>query len=148
MILIDANLLLYAKDADSPHHQAAVAWLDDRLSSGDRVGLPWPSLLAFVRIITNPRIYPQPLDAEPAWQQVEEWLSLEGVWVPLPTDRHSEILGRLLRASHATANLVPDAHLAALAVEHGLTICSTDGDFARFPGVRWQDPLRPKYTSP
>lgn len=140
MILVDANVLLYAKDASSPNHAKAVAWLDSRLSSGDRVGLPWATLLAFVRIITNPRIYPQALSADDAWQQVEEWLAVDGVWIPLPTERHATILGRLVRGGKITANLVPDAHIAALAMEHGLVICSSDGDFARFP-VRWENPL-------
>lgn len=141
MILVDANVLLYAKDANSPNHGKALAWLDSRLSSGDRVGLPWATLLAFIRIITNPRIYPQPLSADDAWQQVEEWLAVDGVWIPMPTDRHADILGRLVRAGKITANLVSDAHIAALAMEHGLVICSSDGDFARFP-VRWENPLQ------
>lgn len=141
MILVDANVLLYAKDADAPVHDAARSWLDDRLSSGERVGLPWPCLLAFVRIITNPRVYPHPLATAAAWQQVMEWLAIDSVWIPAPTDRHAELLGRILVQTNATANLVSDAHLAALALEHGLTVCSTDGDFARFPDVRWENPL-------
>jgi|SoiMethySBSTD1v2_1073268.scaffolds.fasta_scaffold668896_3 predicted nucleic acid-binding protein len=124
MILIDANLLLYAKVADYPQHLRAAAWLEARLNAPDRVGLPWPSLLAFLRLITNPRLFVRPLRLADAWAQVEEWLALPPVWIPMPT-----------------ANLVPDAHLAALALEHDLTLCSSDQDFARFPGLRWENPL-------
>ena len=76
-----------------------------------------------------------------AWEQVTAWVSAEPAWIPQPTERHAEILGRLLTLPGVHGNLVPDAHLAALAIEHGLTLCSTDGDFARFPGLRWIDPL-------
>jgi hypothetical protein len=141
MILVDANLLLYAKVADYAQHPAARAWLEARLNEPGRVGLPWPSLLAFVRIRMNPRVFPRPLGAGAAWQQVEEWLGRPQVWVPPATERHAEVLGRLLRATNATSALVADAHLAALAIEHGLTLCSTDGDFARFPGLRWENPI-------
>jgi uncharacterized protein len=141
VILVDANLLLYAKVADYPQHPAARAWLEARLNEPGRVGLPWSSLLAFVRIRMNARVFPRPLGAAAAWRQVEEWLGLPQVWVPPATDRHAEILGELLRATNATSALVTDAHLAALAIEHGLTLCSTDGDFARFPGLRWENPL-------
>jgi predicted nucleic acid-binding protein len=90
----------------------------------------------------NPRILDHPRSPSEAWDQVEAWLDCSPVWIPLPTERHRETLGELLRDSAVSrGNLVPDAHLAALAVEHGLTLCSTDGDFARFPGLRWENPL-------
>jgi len=143
VILIDANLLVYAHVASLPQHEAAKRWLDDRLNAAARVGLPWPSLLAFVRLVTNPRIFPRPATMQGTWRQVDEWLACPVVWVPVPTDGHAAILGRLLVAAAPRSNLVPDAHLAALAIEHGLTLCSTDGDFARFPGLRWEDPLAP-----
>ncbi len=109
--------------------------------NGDaRVGLPWESLLAFCRLTTNPRVFGQPLDLETAWNLVRAWLAVPVVWIPLPTERHAETLGRLMLATRSTAHLLPDAHLAALAIEHGLTLCSTDGDFARFPGLRWENP--------
>jgi hypothetical protein len=93
-------------------------------------------------MVTNPRIF-EPAETVPAaWQQVTRWLSCQTVWVPQPTELHAEVLGQLLRAADIHANLVPDAHLAALAMEHGLTLCSTDGDFARFSGLRWENPLR------
>ncbi len=141
MILVDTNLLVYAHVADFPQHEAAHEWLDASLNSLPRVALPWPSLVGFVRITTNPRVFARPEPVESAWQQVEEWLRATPVWAPVPTDRHQEVLGRLVRETRPTANLIPDAHLAALAIEHGLTLCSTDGDFARFPGLTWRDPL-------
>ncbi len=142
MILIDANLLLYAKVSDYPQHLVARNWLDEKLNDRARVGLPWPSLLAFLRILTNPRLFPSPLPIAEAWDQVDSWLSLPQVWIPAPTTRHHEVLASLLRESSVTGGLVMDAHLAALAIEHGLVLCSTDGDFGRFEGLRWDDPLR------
>jgi len=141
VILVDANLLIYAYVPELPQHEAARAWLEEQLSTAPRVGLPWPSLLAFVRLVTNPRVFERPASIAEAWARVEEWLKLPSVWVPLPTDRHTEVLGELMRKAVDRAQLVPDAHLAALAIEHGLVLCSTDGDFARFPGLRWQNPL-------
>lgn len=143
MILVDANLLLYASFDDVPQHPAAVRWLDEQLSTGVRVALPWHVLLAFQRIATNARVWERPMPAERAWSQIETWLDVAGVWIPGPTARHRNVLGRLLRETHATGNLVPDAHLAALAIEHGLLLCSADTDFGRFPDLRWSNPLRP-----
>src|SRR5687767_13099219 len=133
MILIDANLLVYARVVSVPPHDSAKTWLDARLSGGAAVGLPWPSLLAFLRLVTNPRIFSNPETTASAWGQVQAWLSCPSVWVPVPTERHRDVLGSLLQAASTRANLIPDAHLAALAIEHGLTLCSSDGDFARFP---------------
>lgn len=141
MILVDANLLLYAKLLELPQHPRALEWLDAQLNSPHRVGLPWPTTLAFLRIATNPRVFEKPMDTASAWRQVLSWLALPNVWIPQPTERHVEILGDLLVATSATSRLVPDAHLAALAIEHGVTLCSTDGDFARFPLLRWENPL-------
>ena len=141
MILVDANLLVYAHVASFPQHARAQAWLDERINAAAPVGLPWPSLLAFVRIVSNPRIFPRPASVSAAWRQVESWLGAESVWVPLPTERHRQILAPLIQRAEGRANLVPDAHLAALAIEHGLVLCSTDGDFARFDGLEWQNPL-------
>lgn len=141
MILVDANLLVYAANHSAPEHVVAREWLDARLGGTARVGLPWPSLLAFVRVVTNPAIFRSPVPVADAWRQVEEWLACDVAWTPEPTANHVEVLGRLVRAPFMTSRLVPDAHLAALAVEHGLTLCSTDGDFARFPDVTWENPL-------
>ena len=141
MILLDANLLLYAANHSAPEHARARSWLDDRLNGTARVGLPWPSLLAFVRLAANPLVVRQPVIPREGWRQVEAWLACGPAWIPLPGREHSHYLSTLLSASWMTSRLVPDAHLAALALEHGLTLCSTDGDFARFPGLRWRNPL-------
>jgi len=143
VILVDTNLLIYAHVASFAQHDAARDWLDGQLNGTARVGLPWPALLAFVRLVSNPRVFTQPLPLNRAWQQVEPWLECAPVWIPQPTERHRAVLGSLLAQAEGRSNLVPDAHLAALAIEHGLLLCSTDGDFARFPGLRWENPLRP-----
>lgn len=141
MILVDSNLLIYAVDESSPHHRAAWDWLDARLSEPGRIGLPWSSLLSFLRVITNPRIFEKPASINEAWTRVEDWLESPSVWVPLPTERHRSVLAGLLGAAGRGANLIPDADLAALAIEHGLTLCTADSGFARFPGLKWVNPL-------
>ena len=105
------------------------------------MGLPWPSLLAFVRLATNPLVVRHAVSVPKAWHQVEDWLACESVWNPLPGADHAEGLRSLLELPWMTSRLVPDAHLAALAIEHGLTLCSTDGDFSKFPGLTWRNPL-------
>ena len=139
--MIDANILIYSHVASFAQHRAARDWLDLQLSGTARVGLPWFSLLAFLRVVTNPRLFERPEPVASAWSQGLEWLDCPRVWTPEPTERHAEILGSLIALPGIQGNLVPDAHLAALAMEHGLTLCSTDGDFARFPGLRWLNPL-------
>lgn len=141
MILLDANILVYAYMSQSKRHGEALDWLDEQLSGTDAVGLPWGSLLAFLRVATNPRAFSPASPMNLAWRQVSDWLAADPVWVPSPTPRHAGILGALLADTAGHSNLVPDAHLAALAIEHGLTLCSADGDFARFPGLRWTNPL-------
>lgn len=141
MILVDANLLIYAHGSSLPQHKMAREWLDGQLNGQAAIGLPWPSLLAFIRLISNPRVFERPEPIMKAWEQIEEWLRCSNVWIPQPTDRHREILRPLLNNIGNSSNLVPDAHLAALSIEHGLTLCSTDGDFARFKGLRWKNPL-------
>jgi uncharacterized protein len=141
VILVDANLLVYAQVAGFRQHDPARDWLDRRLSGRDRVGLPWPSLLAFVRLVTNPRVFEQPQSVKAAWGQVERWLEAGPAWIPTPTSRHREVLASVFERVNARGDLVPDAHLAALAIEHGLVLTSTDGDFARFPDLRWENPL-------
>lgn len=140
-MIIDANLLLYAKIADYPQHLAARHWLESRFQRSTPVGLPWSSLLAFLRISTNPRLFKQPLSITAAWKQVSDWLNLPTVWIPAPSSRHAEILGKLLQESRACGNLISDAHLATLAIEHDLLLCSADQDFAKFTGLRWFNPL-------
>ena len=144
MILVDANLLLYAANRSAPEHDAAREWLDAHLSGTTKVGLPWPSLLAFVRLASNPMVMRHPVTVAQAWAQAQQWLSAGPSWIPQPTAHHGEIFGALCAPSSMTSRLVPDAHLAALAIEHGLTLCSTDGDFARFDGLDWANPLSPQ----
>ena len=141
MILIDANILIYAHVNSFAQHVRAREWLDQQLNAAAPVGLPWASVLAFLRLVTNPRVFERPEPMRDAWQQVGTWFSSETAWVPQPTERHAELLGEFLAAPGVHGNLVPDAHLAALAVEHGLTLCSTDGDFARFERLRWVNPI-------
>jgi hypothetical protein len=141
VILVDANLLLYAANRDAPDHDRARAWLDGKLNGNARVGLPWPSLLAFARIASNPAILRRAVTPLEAWGQVRQWLGCENAWIPTPSARHAEVLERQLALPFMTSRLVPDAHLAALAIEHGLTLCSTDGDFARFTDLTWENPL-------
>jgi toxin-antitoxin system PIN domain toxin len=141
VILVDANLLVYAYDAAAPEHPLASAWFERVMNRPARVGLPWPSLLAFVRLVSNASVVRTPVSPKIAWSAAEQWLTRENVWVPLPGPSHAELIGRLLDDVRITTRMVPDAHLAALAIEHGLTLCSTDGDFARFRGLRWENPL-------
>jgi len=140
MILVDANLLLYARSRDAPQHRRAQTWLGTQLSGRARVGLPWESLLAFVRLISNPRVFARPEPIGVAWAQVEDWLSAPPAWIPVATDRHRDVLSQLLPAVDRP-ELVGDAHLAALAIEHGLMLASADRDFGRFEHLRWLNPL-------
>lgn len=141
MILVDANLLLYAANLAAPEHTQARRWLDSQLSGSARVGLAWPSLVAFVRLASNPLVVKDAVTPSGAWRQVDAWLSCAVAWTPVPGPQHASILGEMLTTPGMTARLVPDAHLAALAIEHGLTLCSSDGDFARFPTLKWNNPL-------
>jgi uncharacterized protein len=140
-MLVDANLLLFATDTRSPFHARARDWLNDQLNGGRRVGIPWHSIAAFLRVATNPRIYERPLDPVEAWAYVEGWLANEMVWTPVPSDRHAAIFGDLVKRHRLQGDLIPDAQLAALAIEHGIEVCSADTDFARFTEVRWYNPL-------
>lgn len=147
-MLLDANLLVYAHDAGSPFHHIARPWLEDQLNGSRRVGIPWPSIVAFVRLTTNPRVVERPFEPAVAWRHVQSWFGSPNAWIPSPTVRHGEVFGTLLVDLYLTANLVTDAHLAALATEHGLELCSNDSDFARFPGLRWTNPMTGASGSP
>jgi len=140
-MLVDANLLLFSVDRDSPYHQQSATWLTDLLNGDRRVGLPWESLTAFIRIATHPRATRTPLAANEAWRFVDEWLAAPTAWVPMPTGQHAIVLGGLISKYRLAGNLVPDGHLAALAIEHGLELASADTDFARFTELRWINPL-------
>lgn len=142
MRLADVNLLLYALDETSPRHDRARPWLEQTLSGPETVGLPWTVLLAFLRLSTHSAVFAAPLTADESLDIVDAWLALPSVVVVQPGRRHAAVLRELLVAVGTAGNLVPDAHLAALAIEHGAELCSCDADFSRFPGVRWIDPLR------
>ena len=144
MTLVDTNILLYAEDSLSEHHEAARAWWDDQLSGLEPVALCWPVLSAFIRIGTNTRLHKRPLTLKEAVERVQSWLDQPCVRILTPTDHHWAIFQRMLRASNATANLVSDAHLAALSVEHNCKLASTDTDFARFRGLKWRNPITNK----
>lgn len=141
MILLDANILLYAYDRESPRHDAARRWVEAVLSGDEAVGFPLVTLIAFVRIATNPVVYRRPLTPARAVEIVSSWLARPNVSVAAPSERHWAILADTLERGQARGPLVVDAHLAALAIEHGATLASTDRDFARFPGLRFRDPL-------
>lgn len=141
MILIDANLLLYAYDASSIRHAAARRWLETVLARPEPVGWSWLTLLAFLRIASHPRALESPLSIHEAVSIVSEWLAQPNAALLQPGDRHWEILSALLPVAQARGPLVIDAHLAALALEHGATLATTDRDFTRFPALRWHNPL-------
>lgn len=141
-MIIDANVLLYAVDSSSRFHAPAHDYLEAALGGVTRVGFPWASLLAFQRIITHPRVSSRPLSADNAWGFVTDWLAADQAWVPTPGPSHADILGRFLAAGDLRGNLVTDAHLAALAIEHGVAVASFDSDFARFEGLTWVVPGR------
>jgi toxin-antitoxin system PIN domain toxin len=140
--LPDVNLFLYAYDSRSPRHEAAREWVEQTLSGAETVGLSWIVLLAFIRLSTRPAIVEQPLSASEAIELVQSWLNQPCVTVINPTERHAAVLRELLHPLGTAANLTTDAHLAALAIEHGAQLCSSDTDFARFAGLRWNDPLQ------
>jgi toxin-antitoxin system PIN domain toxin len=141
LILVDVNLLLYAVNRDTPQHAVAHAWWRSVLEGDEPIGLAWLVILGFVRIATNPRVFAAPLSAEDALGVVDDWLELPHVGAVEPTSRHWDVFKEIVVPLGAAGNLTSDAHLAALAIEHGATLCSADGDFARFPHLRWRNPL-------
>lgn len=141
-MIIDANLLLYAVDRSSPFHDTCSRWLTEQMNGTRRVGFPWQSLVAFVRIGTNPRASANPLSMRFALNCVEAWLESDLAWIPTPGPEHAAVFVDLVSRYHLTGKLVSDAHLAALAIEHGVPLCSADSDFARFAELTWDNPLR------
>ena len=144
MILPDANVLIYAIDEGAPRHEIARQWLEDALSGRESVGFAWTVVIAVIRIITNGSIFTAPMTITEATARVEEWMAVPICVSVEPTQRHLSVLRGLLSPVGTAGNLVPDAHLAALAIEHGATVASADHDFGRFPGLRWFDPLIPR----
>jgi len=141
LILVDANILLYAEDASHPLNVRAREWWDDQLSGSDTVCLCWVVLSAFIRIGTNPRVFEYPLSLGDALDRVDGWIDQPCTRIIRPTERHWDIFKRLVTDGQAVANLVTDARLAALAIEHGCELVSTDSDFARFSELKWGNPL-------
>lgn len=140
-MLLDANVLLYAIDTSSPQHDPARTWVEDALNGNRRVGIPWQTLGAVARIATHPRVMKQPLSGTEVSRVIEDWLACPVVWMPEPGERTARIFVRLISQLGITGNLITDAQLAALAIEHGLQMVSTDTDFARFAEVDWFNPL-------
>jgi uncharacterized protein len=140
VVVVDANVLLYAVDRASAHHEVSRAWLDASLAGTEAVGFAWIALLAFIRVGTNPSILPNPMAADEATDQVEAWLAAPAAVAVQPTPQHASLLRGLLRDTGTAGNLTTDAHLAALSLEHGADVVSYDRDFARFPGVKHRLP--------
>jgi len=141
MKIVDLNLLIYAVNSDAPDHIRAKAWLENTLSETETVGLPWAVILGFLRITTNSRIMPKPIAHQQAVEVIDGWLDRPTVEIILPTDRHWVIFKQLISNLGTAANLTTDAHLAALAIERGAVLYSTDNDFSRFPKLKWCNPL-------
>jgi hypothetical protein len=139
--VLDLNVLVYATDAASAHHPTAKPWLDAAISSSETIGIPTLVAVGYLRITTNPRVMNAPLDADRAMQILSGWFSRPNVTSPAPTDRHYALMSQILAKVGTAGNLVTDAHLAALSIEHGAELCSYDHDFGRFAGVVWVNPL-------
>jgi toxin-antitoxin system PIN domain toxin len=143
VILVDVNLLIFATNPELQEYAVARPWLEARMAGHERVGLAWVTILAFVRLQSNPRIVSRSVAPIEAWTFLQdEWLSRPNVWIPGPAESHIEILTTLFSTFAKTQRKVTDAHLAAIAIEHGLTLCSADNDFATVPGLQWMNPLR------
>lgn len=140
-MLVDANVLLYSANAESPRHSRASSWLSDALNGDQRVGFPLASIWAFVRIATNPRVFARPLSHDEAWGLVSSWVEAEMAWIPEPGPRHLGILRDIMLRHDVRRDLVADAVLAAIAIEHGVPVVSADADFARFTDVSWVNPF-------
>ncbi|MCC7078469.1 MAG: PIN domain-containing protein [Acidimicrobiia bacterium] len=140
MKIVDVNVLVYATDTATQHHEPAKEWLDRAMAATETVGIPWAVAIGYVRLTTNPRVLARPLAAGESIGIVRNWLDRSNVASPVPTSRHLLVLEDLLGATGPGGNLVSDAHLAALTIEHGATLCSFDNDFSRFPGLEWVSP--------
>jgi toxin-antitoxin system PIN domain toxin len=142
MKIVDINLLIYAINKDTPHHSKAKKWLEDCLSSDEPFGFAWIVILGFLRIVTNGKIMPTPLPPDIAVEIVDDWLRQPPVRTVVPSRQHWSIYKELIAPLGTAANLTSDAHLAALAIENGARLYSTDNDFSRFHSLRWTNPLK------
>ncbi len=140
MVVVDANVLLYAVNQDAQHHRVARSWVDVALAGVEPVGFAWIVLPAFLRLTTRPGLFPRPLTLDQAAETLRLWLAAPAAVQLAPTPRHLDLLHSLLQSVGTAANHVSDAHLAALAIEHGGRVVSFDSDFSRFPGLRWERP--------
>jgi toxin-antitoxin system PIN domain toxin len=140
-MIVDTNILLYARNAADPRNARIAAWLEDALTGPIRVGMPWATLTGFVRIASHPRMTALPLSSAEAWAQVDAWLDAPATWIPMETEQHAKVMRGLIERYGVAGPLISDTHLAALAIEHGVELVSTDGDFARFSEIRWKNPL-------
>lgn len=143
MIVVDANLLIYAVNEATPNHQQAKEWWESTLNGTETVGLPWVSILAFLRLTTRRGLFANPLSVEQAFELIESWLACDNVRIVEASTKHAGLLRELLLGSGTAANLTTDAHIAVLAIENGAELCSADSDFGRFVGLRWRNPLQP-----
>ncbi len=141
MIVPDVNLLVFAHDNNSPHHKAAQTWWESLVNGTETVGLPWLVIVGFIRLITNPRVVTPPATPAQAVGYVQDWLACEHIVLINPGPAHLALLRQNLDAVGAGGNLVPDAHIAALAMEYAAEAHTGDADFGRFPGLRWRNPL-------
>jgi toxin-antitoxin system PIN domain toxin len=144
VVLPDINILVYALDKSSPHHRAAREWWEEQLNGTQTVCLPWVVMLGLIRLLTNPRVFNHPYEATEVLAILESWLALPHVRIIHPSDGHFELLGKMIGSVRTAGNLTTDIHLAALAIERGLVLCSADTDFSRFPGLKWKNPLKRK----
>lgn len=141
MKVVDLNVLLYVVNKKAPHHEALLNWWESAVNGDESMGLPWVVLLGFLRIATNPKIFPNPLEPATAIGKIDTWLSLANTYLVREKDEHWEILCTLLAEAGTAGNLTTDAHLATLAISHGAVLVSCDSDFKRFQGLRWENPL-------
>lgn len=141
MKIVDVNILLYAVDANARQHRAARAWWEEAVNGDETIGLPWIVLTGFLRIVTNPRVFAAPHELNSALARIDRWLALDCVRIVRERDDHWDTLRSLIASAGTAGNLTTDAHLAALAISHDAVLCSSDRDFGRFKGLRWQNPL-------
>lgn len=142
MKIVDLNILLYAVNRDAHHHHTVCSWWEQAMSGEETIGLPWLVLLGFLRIATNPRVFPRPLTSDQAIERMDAWVSHPNTVVISETEDQWRILKSLIEETGTTGNLTTDAHLASMAIAYGAVLVSCDTDFVRFQRVRWESPLR------